>query len=192
MGAPPRIVNNLTVAMVKYMKKQINLEHAWKAKGSNLRVSFKNTRETANAIRGKSLPKAMQYLKDVIEKKQAVPFRIHKGGRNAHKQAHMHHKASAVGWPTKSCKFLLNLLTNVESNAAYAHNEKRLDFEPARLRISHIAVSRAANTRRRIFRAHGRINGALRQSSRSAVPRKRRPKRPARQTRPKKRPKRLP
>merc|ERR1712146_178029 len=52
-----------------------NFEETAKAKGSNLRVSFKKTRNTANALKGKSLSRAIKYLENVIEKKEAVPFR---------------------------------------------------------------------------------------------------------------------
>ena len=45
-----------------------------------LRVHFKNTRETAQAIKGMHLRKAIRYLTDVIEKKQIVPFRRFNGG----------------------------------------------------------------------------------------------------------------
>merc|ERR1712023_614204 len=55
-------------------------------------------------------------------------------------------------WPTKSCKFLLHLLKNAESNAEV----KGLDTEA--LEISHIQVNRAQKQRRRTYRAHGRTN----------------------------------
>ena len=45
-----------------------------------LRVHFKNTRETAQAIKGMHLRKAIRYLTDVTEKKQIVPFRRFNGG----------------------------------------------------------------------------------------------------------------
>merc|ERR1712046_501425 len=54
--------------------------------------------------------------------------------------------------PTKSCKFLLHLLKNAESNAEV----KGLDTE--NLEISHIQVNRAQRQRRRTYRAHGRTN----------------------------------
>lgn len=58
---------------------------ACKARGTDLRVHFKNTRETAQAIKNMHLKKAIRYLNDVIEKKQIVPFRrYHRGvGRKA-------------------------------------------------------------------------------------------------------------
>lgn len=46
-----------------------------KSKGSNLRVHYKNTRETANALKGMGLKRAQKYLEDVIAHKDIVPFR---------------------------------------------------------------------------------------------------------------------
>ena len=58
-------------------------------------------------------------------------------------------------WPEKSAKFLLDLLKNAESNAEV----KNLNVPS--LVISHAQVNRAPHQRRRTYRAHGRINGAL-------------------------------
>merc|ERR1712216_949045 len=55
-------------------------------------------------------------------------------------------------WPEKSCKFLLDLLRNAESNA----DTKGLDTDS--LAITHIQVNQAQQQRRRTYRAHGRIN----------------------------------
>ncbi|KAF9150622.1 60S ribosomal protein L17, partial [Linnemannia schmuckeri] len=44
------------------------------SRGSYLRVHFKNTREVAAAISGMKLKKALTYLEDVKEHKQAIPF----------------------------------------------------------------------------------------------------------------------
>ena len=53
---------------------------ACKARGMDLRVHFKNTREAAQAIKHMHLKKALQYLRDVINKKQIIPFRRFNGG----------------------------------------------------------------------------------------------------------------
>jgi ribosomal protein L22 len=42
-------------------------------------VSFKNTRETAQAINGWKLERALAYLGNVTEKKEAVPMRRYAG-----------------------------------------------------------------------------------------------------------------
>lgn len=51
-----------------------------RSRGSYLRVSFKNTRETAQAINGWKVQRAIKYLENVKEFKQAVPMRRYAGG----------------------------------------------------------------------------------------------------------------
>merc|ERR1711918_37695 len=56
-----------------------------------------------------------------------------------------------MGWPKKSCEFLLGLLRNAEANAELK------DLETDKLFITHIQVNKAVQQRRRTYRAHGRI-----------------------------------
>jgi large subunit ribosomal protein L17e len=135
----------------KYSREPENSTRSCKASGSDLRVHFKNTCVTAAAIRGMSLKKAKSYLEDVIEHKQAIPFRFFNGCIGRHAQAKMT-GATQCRWPTKSCQFLLHLLKNAESNAEV----KGLDVDS--LEIFHIQVNRAQKQRRRTYRAHGRTN----------------------------------
>eukprot|EP00112_Aurelia_sp_Birch-Aquarium-sp1_P012817 Seg270.4 transcript_id=Seg270.4/GoldUCD/mRNA.D3Y31 product="60S ribosomal protein L17" pseudo=true protein_id=Seg270.4/GoldUCD/D3Y31 len=95
--------------------------------------------------------KAYRYLRDVIAKKQIIPFRRFSGGVGRKAQA-KNHKHSQGRWPEKSANFLLQLLKNAESNAEV----KGLDVDS--LVIDHIQVNRAPYMRRRTYRAHGRIN----------------------------------
>ena len=139
--------------MVRYAKDPENPAKACKARGFHLRVHFKNTYETAKAIRGMHLRKATRYLKDVKAKKQIVPFRKYHGGVGRKAQAKSHHAAGSQGrWPSKSADILLQLLKNAESNA----DVKNLNTDA--LVVEHIMVNRAPRTRRRTYRAHGRIN----------------------------------
>ncbi|KAK9069876.1 hypothetical protein SSX86_010272 [Deinandra increscens subsp. villosa] len=137
---------------VKYSKEPDNPTKSCKARGSDLRCHFKNTRETAHAIRKLPLIKAKRYLEDVLVHKQAIPFtRFCRGvGRTA--QAKNRHSNGQGRWPAKSAKFILDLLKNAESNAEV----KGLDVDS--LHISHIQVNQAQKQRRRTYRAHGRIN----------------------------------
>jgi len=135
----------------KYSKEPDNPTKSVKAKGSGLRVHFKNTRETAAALRGLSLKKAQNFLEDVIQHKQAVPFRRFTGGIGHHAQAKAH-KTTQARWPKKSAEFLLSLLKNAESNAEVK------SLETDKLVVTHIQVNRAPKQRRRTYRAHGRIN----------------------------------
>ena len=78
--------------MGKYSRTPASLAKSAKSCGTDLRVHFKNTFEVAAAIRGMSLQKDVQYLNDVMEHKQIVPFRRYSGGvgRKAQAKAFKH------------------------------------------------------------------------------------------------------
>jgi large subunit ribosomal protein L17e len=65
---------------VRYAATSIEGAKSARARGSYLRVSFKNTRETAQAINGWKLERALTYLGNVLEHKEAVPMRRYAGG----------------------------------------------------------------------------------------------------------------
>merc|ERR1719498_1013326 len=140
--------------MVKYSAEPKQPSKSCKALGVDLRVHFKNTYETAQAIKGMNLQNAKKYLEDVCEKKQCVPFRVFTGciGRTPQAKAF---KMSQGRWPVKSCKIILDLLKNAESNAEF----KNLDTD--NLSIEHIQVNATQKGRRRTYRAHGRINAYM-------------------------------
>ncbi|KAJ1529041.1 60S ribosomal protein L17 [Nowakowskiella sp. JEL0078] len=144
-----------------------------KARGSYLRVHFKNTRETATAITGMNLRKAVAYLSDVQDFKRAIPFRRFNGGTGRTAQA-KEFGATLGRWPVKSVEFLSGLLKNAEANAEvsitpfhriFSHADifllqlKGLNLES--LFIKHIQVNQAPKQRRRTYRAHGRINAYM-------------------------------
>ncbi|KAF2874037.1 60S ribosomal protein L17 [Massariosphaeria phaeospora] len=137
--------------MVRYAATAIENAKSARARGSYLRVSFKNTRETAQAINGWKLERAVTYLQNVLEHKEAIPMRRYAGGTGRASQG----KAFGVSrarWPVKSAEFLLGLLKNAEANA----DTKGLDT--SNLIVKHIQVNQAPKQRRRTYRAHGRIN----------------------------------
>merc|ERR1712078_455122 len=137
--------------MVRYAATHIESAKSARARGSYLRVSFKNTRETAQAINGWKLQRAVSFLENVKEHKEAVPMRRYAGstGRTAQGKAF---GVSKARWPVKSADFLLGLLKNAEANA----DTKGLDT--SNLVVKHIQVNQAPKQRRRTYRAHGRIN----------------------------------
>ena len=73
-------MSNLAEAMGRYDIEPDNANKSARAKGSNLMVHFKNTRETAQAIKAMLLHRATKYLKNVIAHKEIVPFRRFMGG----------------------------------------------------------------------------------------------------------------
>lgn len=66
--------------MTRYSTDPENPTKSCKARGSYLRVHFKNTREAARAIKKMHIRKAYRFLKDVCEQKQVVPFKRFNGG----------------------------------------------------------------------------------------------------------------
>merc|ERR1712040_32899 len=143
--------------MGRYMTEASNPAKSCKSRSKYVRVHFKNTRETAKMLKGMNLRKAQKYLKDVVEHKRCVPFiRFNRGvGRCAQAKQFTSAPGMAASqgrWPEKSCKFLLELLRNAEANAEL----KSLDVDS--LYVEHVSVNEAPKNRRRVYRAHGRIN----------------------------------
>merc|ERR1712230_216795 len=123
-----------SVPMAKYASQHLikDRKSIGLSKGTYLRVHYKNTRETAATIRGYELSKALTYLEDVMAHKQ---FGVVQGR-----------------WPVKSAKFLLSLLKNAQANAEVN------GLDVTELEVRNIVVQQAPKTRRRTYRAHGRIN----------------------------------
>ncbi|KAJ5391492.1 2-hydroxyacid dehydrogenase [Penicillium cosmopolitanum] len=137
--------------MVRYAAQEIENAKSARARGSYLRVSFKNTRETAQAVNGMKLDKALTYLENVTKKSMAIPMRRYAGSTGRTAQGKQF-GVSKARWPVKSAEFIIDLLKNAESNA----DTKGLDT--SNLKISRIQCSQAPANRRRTYRAHGRIN----------------------------------
>ena len=134
----------------KYSRKAPVQAKSCSTRGKDLRVHFKNTFETATQIRGKGLKESQTFLRDVIDHKDIVPFRRYYGGGGRHAQ-NKKYGVCAARWPEKSCRYLLDLLKNLEANA----ESKGLDVE--NMELWHVQVNRAQKGRRRAYRAHGGI-----------------------------------
>ncbi len=99
--------------MVNYATKKFDKEHMAKAMGRNLPISFKQTVETCNFIRGKNVAYAKGALKKISEKKMAMPFKRFNSDMG-HKK-----KIGAGRFPLKVSKELISLLETVEANAQF-------------------------------------------------------------------------
>ena len=98
------------------------------------------------------LPKAQQYLREVIAHTRCVPFTKYEGATGRTGQA-KEWGLTKGRWPEKSCRIILALLQNLSSNA----DVKKCSSD--KLVIKRVVVNQAPKGRRRTFRAHGRING---------------------------------
>jgi large subunit ribosomal protein L22 len=128
-------------------QEELDPEKAVKASGREIRVSHKNTREVCRTIKGMMLTQAKAYLKDVMIKKKAVPYK-----RFTKKLGHRHglEKAFVGKYPIKAAKQVLKVLEGAEANA----ENKGLDTD--RLRIIHAAASQGMKLKRFKPRAQGR------------------------------------
>lgn len=103
-----------------------------------------------------TLERAQKYLQAVMDKKEIVPFKRFRIGVKGKPQCR-NWKVPVGRWPTKSCKYLLAMVKNAESNA----DIRGIDTDT--LVIDHVQVNKAVRGRRRTFRAHGRINAFMSQ-----------------------------
>jgi large subunit ribosomal protein L22 len=128
-------------------EEELDPEKTVRASGRELRVSHKHAREVCKTIKGMMLNQSKKYLRDVMDKKQAVPFR-----RFKKKLGHRHglEKAYAGKYPVKAAKHILKVVEGAEANAEY----KGLDTE--RLRIIHASAYPGMKIKRYMRRAHGR------------------------------------
>jgi large subunit ribosomal protein L17e len=100
------------------------------------------------------LKRAIKYLEDVLEHRDCIPYRRFTGHVGRTTQAKLH-GVTQGRFPEKSVRHVLQLLKNLSANS----EAKGLDVE--RTYISHFAVQRAIQGRRRTYRAHGRIGPYL-------------------------------
>jgi len=128
---------------------ELDPEKTAKASGREIRVSHKHTREVCRTIKGMTLARAKEYLKNVLTKKQAVPFTRYKK-KAGHRRGL--EKAFAGRYPLKAAKKVLIVIKSAEANA----EDKGLDVD--RLRIMHAAAYPGMKIKRFTPRAHGRAS----------------------------------
>ena len=100
---------------------------------------------------GMTIPRATQFLKNVIDKRECVTATKFNNGRGRHAQAKQHGQVLAF-WPQKICRVVLKLVANAANNAEV----KGLDR--GKLIISAAQANPAPRIFKRTFGAHGRIN----------------------------------
>merc|ERR1719230_496822 len=107
-----------------------------------------------------NLNAAIKYLRNVVDFKAIIPFRVHTGGVGRHAQAKnlpggKKSSGSKGRWPVKATRVFIDLLKNAKANG----DNRNLEVE--KLVIKHIQVNHAPHMRRRTYRAHGRINAYM-------------------------------
>ncbi len=123
---------------------QLNkMENISKAKGRDLPISTKQSIEICNFLRGKTLQTSKRILQEVIDEKQAIPFK-----RFNKDMGHRPGKIAAGRYPQKSCKQFIKILDSAEANA----QSKGLNANS--LIIKSISANRASRPAR-----HGRHLG---------------------------------
>jgi large subunit ribosomal protein L17e len=138
--------------MVKYSRQPVELAKSAKSKVKDQRAHYKNTYNTALAVKGMPIKKALNYMEQVLEHKAIIGFRKHYGQRHAQCKQQGYNTGR---WPEKSCKAVKQLLLNLKANC----ETKGLDTD--KCVISHVVVQRAQQGRRRTYRAHGRVTPYL-------------------------------
>ena len=132
-----------------FIEHKYDSERLAKASGRDLRIKSKHAREICAVIKGMKVERAKEFLENVIELKQAVPFRRYKK-KLPHRKDLKQFKWYAGRYPQKSAARIYEILSAVESNGEY----KGLDIDMCR--IIHAAAHQGRIIKRYIERARGR------------------------------------
>jgi large subunit ribosomal protein L22 len=131
----------------RYSIKGLDPDRTAIASGRDLRISPKAAREICRYLRGMSLQRAKEILKEVMDLKRPIPYYRHR--------KKIPHRRGVEGfasgrYPVKAAREILKVLEAAEANAEF----KGLYAE--RLRIIHIAAHRGRIIKDYIPRAFGR------------------------------------
>jgi large subunit ribosomal protein L22 len=118
-----------------------------RASGREVNISPKAAREICVTVRGMSLPKAIDLLELVREKKRAIAFRRHK--------LKVGHRSELAGFPTgsypvKAAGVFVQVLENLRSNSEFR------GLDPDRIKIIHAAAYAGRQVKDYTPRAMGR------------------------------------
>ena len=122
------------MASIKYAYQGEN-ENTARALARNVRISNKEAYEAANAARGKTVTRAKKFFANVIETKEAIPYKRYNSG--------VPHRAG-IGpgrYPKNTSQAMIKLLNEVEANA----EARGLNTDV--LKITHLAVHKATQLR---------------------------------------------
>lgn len=133
----------MKMARHKYSK-SVDSENAAKAVCTDMPISLKQSVEICNLLRGKKLSRAERILNDVMQFKEAVPYRRFNAGAG-------HKPGIGPGrYPVKACKYILNVLLSAKANA------DNLGLDLSSLEVAHICAQAGAS-RYKGGRQRGRV-----------------------------------
>lgn len=125
-----------------------------RATGRELPISPKHSVEICSAIRGLPITSAIDLLQNVIDKKEAIPFRRYNSMVPHRRRSGFATKGAGPGrYPVKAAKAILSVLESAQMNA-----DKSIDDlgDKENLRIATAAASRGRVIKGWMPRAHGR------------------------------------
>ena len=108
-----------------------------RAQGRELRISWKESYEVANAIRGMNVNDAKRLLADVTQKKRAIPYRKYNRESVGHKPG----KVGPGRYPKNTSLEFIKLLNLLQSNADFKGMNK------GQLVLFHVATHKGAPVR---------------------------------------------
>ena len=117
--------------MQGYTFNKYNKDHMAIALGVALPISFKQSVEICNFIRNRNVNEAKKTLREVMDKKTAVPFRRFDFDLG-HKK-----KIGPGRYPNKASREIIGLIENVEANAQFK------GLNTSNLIITHISAHKA-------------------------------------------------
>ncbi|QIW23287.1 50S ribosomal protein L22 [Sulfolobus sp. S-194] len=142
-----------------YPKLDIDENKLAKAVIKNVPASIRDLYNVCKAIRGMKLNDAKQFLNNVLEEKEALPFWKHSHGASHRSNISPKWKVKSGRYPKKAIRYVLKVLENAENNA----NSKGLDLE--NVKIVHIAAHKGIVLKRYMPRAFGRSTRKYRYTS---------------------------
>ncbi len=121
-----------------------------RAVGRDLDISTKQAIEICNFLRRKRLSRAKQIMRNVIDKKEAIPFKRFTNG--------LGHKPGKIGagrYPVKAATRILALLESVETNAqSKGLNTNNLEIIHISANMAHRPMRPGRQSRRMFKRSH--------------------------------------
>jgi ribosomal protein L22 len=103
------------------------------SKRESMQISLKHTHEIMEAVKGKDVTKAVNFLKKVLLKEAYIPFR--KFPSKGHKHG------VPAGFPKKATKQVISILEEMKSNA------KNMGFDESKIVVSGYALGRGGYPR---------------------------------------------